>query len=134
MPGIDINGSPIARDKWKPSSDKWNLIHICPIGQVIISVRYIHSYWSYTWNYFFVLSSMEFFNLLYPFSFYLFIKWNSIYSMTEVFCKALSDKHVRLTGSCLGENGFSLTHLVFAQYFFQWKKLHSGEHKKKKNK
>jgi hypothetical protein len=48
--GIDINGSPIARDKWKPSSDKWNLIHTCPIGQVIISVRYVHSYWRYTWH------------------------------------------------------------------------------------
>jgi hypothetical protein len=41
--GIDINGSLIARDKWKPSSDKWNLIHTCLIGQVIISVRYVRS-------------------------------------------------------------------------------------------
>jgi hypothetical protein len=39
--GIDSNGSLIARDKWKPSSDKWNLTQTCPTGQVIISVGYL---------------------------------------------------------------------------------------------
>jgi hypothetical protein len=39
---IPINGSPIARDKWKSSSDKWNLIQTCPTGQVIFSEGYLN--------------------------------------------------------------------------------------------
>jgi hypothetical protein len=39
--GFDINGCPIARDKWNASADKWKRHPTCPIGQVKIILWYV---------------------------------------------------------------------------------------------